>query len=114
MQVPKFYSFILIHNSQATQPDQVQEQVIQIQEGSSAGLGGTTCSYSGPIHDFSFKIQNSPVMFIQSTSYTKHNRVNFHTGGLLGEYEVEGCNGTSPTLVMERDQTYTMVQVSLP
>ena len=38
-------------------------------------------------------------------------RVNFHTGGLLGEYEVEGCNGTSPTLVLERDKTYTMVQV---
>jgi len=37
-------------------------------------------------------------------------RVNFHTGGLLGEYEVEGCNGTSPTLVLERDQTYTMIQ----
>ena len=38
-------------------------------------------------------------------------RVNFHTGGLLGEYEVEGCNGTSPTLVLEREKTYTMVQV---
>jgi len=37
-------------------------------------------------------------------------RVNFHTGGLLGEYEVEGCKGTSPTLVLERDQTYTMIQ----
>ena len=37
-------------------------------------------------------------------------RVNFHTGGLLGEYEVEGCNGTSPTLLLERDQTYTMIQ----
>ena len=40
--------------------------------------------------------------------------MNFHTGGLLGEYEVEGCNGTSPTLVMERDQTYTMIQVCKP
>ena len=40
-------------------------------------------------------------------------RVNFHTGGLLGEYEVEGCNGTSPTLLLERDQTYTMIQARL-
>ena len=24
---------------------------------------------------------------------------------------MEGCNGTSPTLVLERDKTYTMVQV---
>ena len=43
--------------------------------------------------------------------YLHYFRVNFHTGGLLGEYEVEGCNGTSPTLVLERDKTYTMVQV---
>lgn len=37
-------------------------------------------------------------------------KVNFHTGGLLGEFEVEGCNGTSPTLLLTRGVTYTMVQ----
>jgi len=44
------------------------------------------------------------------TNNTFTFRVNFHTGGLLGEYEVEGCNGTSPTLILERDKTYTMIQ----
>jgi len=36
--------------------------------------------------------------------------VNFHTGGPMGEYQVEGCQGTSPTLMMERGRTYTFLQ----
>jgi len=37
-------------------------------------------------------------------------RVNFHTGGPMGEFEVEGCRGTSPTLIMKRGITYTFIQ----
>jgi len=37
-------------------------------------------------------------------------RVNHHTSGLLGEFEVEGCTGTSPTLIMARGVTYTFIQ----
>jgi len=36
--------------------------------------------------------------------------VNFHSGGLLGEFQVEGCNGSSPELGMRRGETYTLVQ----
>jgi len=37
-------------------------------------------------------------------------RVNFHTGGPMGEFEVEGCRGTSPTLIVKRGIIYTFVQ----
>jgi len=37
-------------------------------------------------------------------------QVNFHTGGPMGEYQVEGCEGTSPTLKVKRGVTYTLVQ----
>lgn len=42
-----------------------------------------------------------------------HFRVNFHTSGLLGEYEVEGCEGTSPTLTIIRGVTYTLIQENI-
>ena len=38
-------------------------------------------------------------------------RVNVHTAGAMGEFEVVGCEGTSPTLVLTRGQTYTLLQV---
>ena len=71
---------------------------------------GIECQ-AGKDKTFIFRYQLSSYFNLFIT-YLKHNRVNFHTGGLLGEYEVEGCKGTSPTLVLERDQTYTMVQAS--
>ena len=78
--------------------------MIEAKERLSVRLGRTRLLYSG------IKLSSYFNLFI---TYLKPNRVNFHTGGLLGEYEVEGCKGTSPTLVLERDQTYTMVQASL-
>ena len=39
-------------------------------------------------------------------------RVNVHTAGGMGEFEVVGCEGTSPTLALTRGQTYTLLQVS--
>lgn len=42
-----------------------------------------------------------------------HFRINFHTSGLLGEYEVDGCEGTSPTLILMRGITYTLVQENI-
>jgi len=36
--------------------------------------------------------------------------VNFHSPGRMGEFEVEGCNGTSPVLAIQRGVTYTLVQ----
>ena len=75
---------------------------------------GVDCE-AGTNNTFIFRSSKIPIQiyvyicFCVFTSCTIF-RVNFHTGGLLGEYEVEGCNGTSPTLVLERDQTYTMIQ----
>jgi len=37
-------------------------------------------------------------------------RVNFHTPGRMGEFEVEGCSGTSPVLAFKKGETYTLVQ----
>jgi hypothetical protein len=37
-------------------------------------------------------------------------KVNFHTPGKMGEFQVEGCNGTSPVLAFRRGETYTLVQ----
>ena len=71
---------------------------------------GIECQ-AGKDKTFIFRYQPSSY-FNLFIPYLKHIRVNFHTGGLLGEYEVEGCKGTSPTLVLERDQTYTMIQAS--
>ena len=28
----------------------------------------------------------------------------------MGEFQVEGCNGTSPTLAFQRGKTYTLIQ----
>lgn len=36
--------------------------------------------------------------------------VNFHTSGLMGEYQVAGCEGTSPTLLLTRGVEYTLLQ----
>jgi len=36
--------------------------------------------------------------------------VNFHTPGRMGEFEVEGCSGTSPVLAFKKGETYTLVQ----
>jgi len=36
--------------------------------------------------------------------------VNFHTPGRMGEFQVEGCNGTSPVLAFKKGETYTLVQ----
>jgi len=37
-------------------------------------------------------------------------KVNFHTPGRMGEFQVEGCDGTSPVLAFKRGETYTLVQ----
>jgi len=36
--------------------------------------------------------------------------VNFHSPGRMGEFQVAGCPGTSPTLAMVRGVTYTLAQ----
>jgi len=36
--------------------------------------------------------------------------VNFHTPGRMGEFEVEGCDGTSPVLALKKGETYTLIQ----
>jgi len=41
---------------------------------------------------------------------TFHFRINFHTPDLLGEFEVDGCEGSCPTLLLTRGVTYTLVQ----
>jgi len=40
-------------------------------------------------------------------------KINIHVSGLLGEFEVEGCEGTSPTLLLQRGVTYTFVQENI-
>merc|ERR1712128_308752 len=37
-------------------------------------------------------------------------RVSFETPGRMGEFQVEGCDGTSPVLAFERGKNYTLVQ----